>query len=110
MPASEGQNQELNSGDRCILVCQNTSCQRNNSAEVLKVFETETKNLVDVKVESSGCLGQCSTGPTVRVIPDEVWYYRVKPQDVSVIVEQHLKNNKPVDEMLNPRIHRRFYY
>lgn len=110
MPVSEGQKQQLNSGDRCIFVCQNQSCQRNNSAEVLKAFETETKNLVGINVEASGCLGQCSTGPTVRVTPDEIWYYRVKPNHVPVIVEQHLKGNEPVDAMLNPRIHPRFYY
>ncbi|MGB3510362.1 MAG: (2Fe-2S) ferredoxin domain-containing protein [Microcoleaceae cyanobacterium] len=110
MSVSADQNEEFNSGERSIFVCQNTSCQRNNSAEVLKVFEAETKNLVGVKVEASGCLGQCSTGPTVKVTPDQIWYYRVKPNDVSVIVEQHLKGNKPVDAMLNPRIHARFYY
>lgn len=110
MSVSEGQNQELNSGDRCIFVCQNNSCQRNNSTAVLRAFEADTKNLIGVKVEASGCLGQCSTGPTVRVTPDEIWYYRVKPDNVSVIVEEHIKGNKPVDVMLNPRIHARFYY
>ncbi len=109
MSTSEGQKQETNSGDRFVFVCQNQSCLQHNSPEVLKTFKAETENLVDVNVEASGCLGQCSTGPTVRITPDEIWYYRVKPDNVLLIVVQHLKGNKPVDDMLNPRIHPRFY-
>lgn len=92
---------------RCVRVCQNQSCLRQGSAEVLSVFQAA--EVSDVTVEASGCLGQCSIGPTVRVTPDEIWYYRVQPSDVSVIVEQHLKGGQAVEEKLNPRIHRRFY-
>ena len=108
MSTSEGQKQEINSGDRYVFVCQNQSCLRQNSQEVLKTFKAETENLVNVNIEASACLGQCSTGPTVRVTPDEIWYYRVKPDRVPLIVVQHLKGNKPVDDMLNPRMHPRF--
>lgn len=59
-------------------------------------------------VQEVGCQGQCSVGPTVRVIPEEVWYYRVHSYDVSVIVEQHLRGGTPVERLLNPRIHLRF--
>jgi (2Fe-2S) ferredoxin len=61
-------------------------------------------------MEASGCLGQCNIGPTVRVIPDEIWYYRVTPEDVPLIVEQHLKQGEPVQEKLNPRFHPRSQY
>ncbi len=108
MSTSEGQKQEINSGDRHVFVCQNQSCLRQNSQEVLKTFKAETENLVNVNIEASACLGQCSTGPTVRVTPDEIWYYRVQPDRVPLIVVQHLKGNKPVDDMLNPRMHPRF--
>jgi (2Fe-2S) ferredoxin len=46
----------------------------------------------------------------VRVIPDEIWYYRVKPEDVPLIVEQHLKQGEPVQDKLNPSIHSRYQY
>ena len=109
MSTSEGQKIEVSARDRCVLVCQNTSCMRHNSQEVLKTFIAETENLVGVKIKASSCLGQCSTGPTVRVTPDEIWYYRVKPHNVPKIVTQHFQGNEPVDDMLNPRIHPRFY-
>lgn len=93
---------------RCVVVCQNTSCLRNGSAEVLQAFRDAKCS--GVTVNPSGCLGQCSSGPTVRVSPDEIWYCRVKPTDVPVIVEQHLKGGEPVEAKLHPRIHPRFYY
>lgn len=59
----------------------------------------------EVEICASGCLGQCNMGPSVYVEPEGVWYCRVKPENVSAIVEQHLKQGKPVAELLHPRFH-----
>lgn len=91
-----------------ISVCQHQSCQRNGSAQVLEAFQQAPLPPM-MTVSGTGCLGQCSCGPTVKVNPDNIWYCRVKPDDVSVIVEQHLKKGEPVEDLLNPRIHMRFY-
>lgn len=95
-----------NPEERCVLVCQYRSCLANGSAEVLAAFEAA--EVTDFKVTGTGCQGQCSSGPTVRIVPEETWYCRVEPTDVPVIVEQHLKGGKPVEEKLHPRIHMRF--
>lgn len=92
---------------RCIMVCQHQSCQRIGSADVLQAFRDHP--VPGVTVNPSGCMGQCSSGPTVRISPDETWYCRVKPSDVPVIVEQHLIGGQPVEAKLHPRIHPRFY-
>ncbi|OCR01084.1 2Fe-2S ferredoxin [Oscillatoriales cyanobacterium USR001] len=91
-----------------ILVCQYQSCLRNGAAEVLAAFETA--EIPDILLQASGCQGQCSIGPTVRIIPEEIWYARVKPADVPLIVKQHIQGGKPVESLLNPRIHIRFYH
>jgi (2Fe-2S) ferredoxin len=91
---------------RGVIVCQYRSCLANGSAEVLAAF-VATK-IPGVVVEGSGCQGQCSSGPTVRIIPEETWYCRVTLPDVSAIAEQHLKAGKVVEAKLNPRIHLRF--
>ena len=91
--------------NRCVLICQNRSCLNNGSAEVLAAFQAS--EIPGVVIESSPCLGQCSSGPTVRVVPDETWYCRVQPSDVSTIIEQHLLEGTPVEAKLNPRIHLR---
>ena len=106
MPESEAKKPESQPEVRCVLVCQHQSCLINGSAAVLAAFEAHPVS--GVKVEGSGCQGQCNTGPTVRVTPDEIWYCRVKPIDVPLIVEQHLQGGKPVKALFNPRIH--FYY
>ena len=93
---------------RSVMVCQHQSCLRNGSAEVLQAFREH--KISGVIASGTGCMGQCSSGPTVRVTPDEIWYCRVKPSDVPLIVEEHLKEGKPVEALFNPRIHARYYY
>lgn len=93
--------------DRQVLVCQYINCLGNGSAEVLAAFSALA--IPGIVVIGSECQGQCNMGPTVRVLPDEIWYCRVKPQDVPEIVEQHLQQGKPVDRLLHPRFHPKFY-
>ena len=95
-------------GKPCILVCQHKSCLAAGSAEVLAAFENAQVD--GFEVTGTGCQGQCSSGPTVRIVPEETWYCRVKPSDVPVIVEQHLKGGQLVEAKLHPRIHMRFSF
>ena len=94
---------------RCIMVCQHISCRNNGAAKVLAAFE-DAHLPKDVSVKAVECQGQCSLGPTVRIVPEETWYCRVKPNDVPRIVEQHLKGKKIVKEKLHPRIHSNISY
>ncbi|MBD1843308.1 (2Fe-2S) ferredoxin domain-containing protein [Cyanobacteria bacterium FACHB-63] len=89
-----------------ILVCQYQSCLAQGSAEVLAAFLD--CSISEVSIVPSECQGQCNLGATVRVLPDEVWYCRVKPSDVSAIAESHLQNGQPVDHLLHPRFHRSY--
>ncbi len=93
--------------DREVLVCQYVNCRANGSEQVLEAFLANP--VAGVKVTGSECQGQCNMGPTVRVLPDETWYCRVKVEDVAEIVEQHLKRGKHVDRLLHPRLHPKFY-
>jgi (2Fe-2S) ferredoxin len=91
---------------RCVSVCQYRSCERSGSAAVLAAFREA--NLPGVLISASDCMGQCASGPTVRVTPDNVWYCRVKPEDVGAIATQHLQHDEPVERLLHPRFHPRF--
>ena len=86
-----------------VLVCQYQSCLANGAAEVLAQFLANP--VADVTIVGSECQGQCNMGVTVRVLPDEVWYCRVKSEQVAAIVEQHLKQGNPVSALLHPRFH-----
>lgn len=52
-----------------------------------------------VRVNNSGCLDQCGHGPMIVEYPENVWYSHVTPDDVPVIVEQHLKGGVPVERL-----------
>ena len=88
---------------RFIQVCQYRSCQRFGSAATLEAFKHHASP--ELMVAASSCLGQCGSGPTVRVAPDNVWYCRVRPQDADEILEQHIYQGKPVKRLLHPRFH-----
>ena len=88
---------------RKILVCQHETCPRQGSTVVLKALKTQVPSAV--VVESTGCLGECGSGPMVLVLPDKVWYCNVRLEDVPRIVEQHIKCGKPVREKLYPKFH-----
>ena len=94
--------------EKSVLVCQYRSCLAAGSAEVLAAFEAIEG--INYKIVATGCQGQCSSGPTVRIVPEETWYCRVKPSDVPEIVEQHLVGGKRIEAKLNPRIHIRFSF
>jgi len=88
---------------RLILVCQHRSCQRQGSALVLEAMRQQAP--AGCLVAENGCTGQCSSGPTVRVMPDDLWYCRVKVSDVPEIMAEHIDQNRPVQRLLHPRFH-----
>jgi len=88
---------------RQVLICCNATCHQQGSDAVLLAFQQATHSAAIV--ESSGCLGQCGIGPMVLVLPEEVWYSRVRPADVLPIVEEHLKRGKVVTRKLHPEFH-----
>ena len=52
-----------------------------------------------VRVNHSGCLGQCGHGPMVVVYPDDVWYHGVKPEDAQRLVSEHLQGGRPLEDL-----------
>ena len=55
-----------------------------------------------VRVNKAGCLDRCAGGPVAVVYPEGVWYTMVDKNDVSEIVESHLKNGRIVDRLVLP--------
>lgn len=80
-----------------VLICQSNACRKSKARQVLAAFQAA--NIEDVEVVASGCLGQCGNGPMVLVLPEEVWYWRVLPEEVGAIAHQHLSMGRPVEAM-----------
>lgn len=50
-------------------------------------------------------MGQCGNGPMIRVLPEDVWYHQVRPDEVPAIIQRHLIGGQPVQAMLYPGFH-----
>ena len=48
---------------------------------------------------SRAALINASTGPTVVVYPEAVWYGHVRLEDAAEIVQEHLVNGRPVERL-----------
>jgi len=88
---------------RCVRVCQNRACKKQGAAKVLEALANSS--VPDVAVTASGCLGQCGNGPMVLVLPEMVWYSGVQPNEIPLLVEQHLRCGERVKQMLYYRFH-----
>lgn len=97
-----------------IIICAGTGCMANGSLKVFHEFEKCIAEagldiVVELKEESdnkgillteSGCQGFCQMGPLVTILPEDILYTKVRPQDVPQIVEKTIKNHKLIDELL----------
>ncbi|MBH8563991.1 (2Fe-2S) ferredoxin domain-containing protein [Nostoc sp. CENA67] len=88
---------------KCVRVCQNRTCKKQGAAKVLVAFAALP--IPGVTVMASSCLGQCGNGPMLLVLPDMVWYSGVLPEEVPLVVEQHLLGGQRVKQMLYHRSH-----
>lgn len=92
-----------NSKSKKILVCCGTGCLANNSNKVYEQFVKMLKNTdIEVKtyVKATGCNGLCEKGPVVKILPDEISYFKVKEDDVDDIVKKTILNEEIIDRLL----------
>ena len=94
---------DLNSAKKDILCCGGTGCHASNSQEMMEnlrkyIKENGLEN--DVRVIQTGCFGFCAQGPIVKVMPDNVFYVQVMPEDAKEIVESHIVGKKLVERLL----------
>ena len=91
---------------RTILICCETGCVANGSMAVARAFSRQITELnVDANVETvvkkTGCIGYCGRGPLVRIMPDDISYYRVREKDVDEIIAGLGKDPiEPVERLL----------
>lgn len=90
---------------KCVLVCCGTGCIANGSLKVYEEFkkQPEIQNdgfEVQALVKSTGCNGLCERGPIVKIIPDDISYYKVNVEDVAEIVQKSLLNGEVVERLL----------
>ncbi|HEY9625976.1 MAG TPA: (2Fe-2S) ferredoxin domain-containing protein [Coleofasciculaceae cyanobacterium] len=81
---------QIASPTACILMCQKSDCCKRGSREVAKALQAELsdRGLAQVTVKPTGCMKRCKEGANV-VMPDKTRYTRVRPEEVSALVDRH---------------------
>ncbi|MGO0123127.1 NADH-ubiquinone oxidoreductase-F iron-sulfur binding region domain-containing protein [Desulfothermobacter acidiphilus] len=86
-----------------VLVCGGLTCGAAGSFSLAELLEqaVQASGLEDrVLITTVGCMGLCEEGPLALVLPEEILYSRLRPEDVTAIVEEHLRDGKPVERCL----------
>jgi NADH-quinone oxidoreductase subunit F len=99
--------------ERRVIVCAGTACVANGSLKLIDSLvkkitkqglavrvEAHHEGKADVRLSKSGCHGFCQMGPLVTIMPENILYVKVKPEDAGEIVEETLKNGSIIDRLL----------
>ena len=93
-----------------IVICGGTGCIAGGSLKVYEAFQKEMKArklTCSLKISEgcrenylslSGCRGFCAQGPLVSV--GDIFYTKVKPEDVAEIIEKTLLKGEVIDRLL----------
>lgn len=86
-----------------VLICAGTGCNASGSLSIFDVINEEISNnglQKEVKVVKTGCFGLCEVGPIMIVYPEGAFYSRIKAEDISEIVSEHLVKGRVVKRLL----------
>ena len=86
-----------------IVVCRGRSCRKYSAEQVWHNFQQKLPS--EIELMSVPCLGQCGNGAMVVIEPERTWYWQVHPDEVQIIIEQHIIGKSPVKAMLYPKFH-----
>ena len=86
-----------------ILVCGGTGCESSKSDLIYKTLieEAKAQGVADqVQVIKTGCFGFCEQGPIVKVLPEDSFYVKVKPEDARELISEHVIKGREVTRLL----------
>jgi (2Fe-2S) ferredoxin len=85
------------------MMCAGTGCVACGALKIKDALKAELKarNLEDeIQIVLTGCNGFCSNGPIMAVFPDGIFYQKLKPEDIPLLVEEHLLKGRPVEKFM----------
>mgnify|MGYP005642248605 CR=1 FL=1 len=85
------------------MLCTGTGCVSNGAFDIKNALERELRRHKlenEVLIVTTGCNGFCERGPIVVVHPGEIFYQRLKPEDIPYLVEEHFLKGRPVKKFM----------
>lgn len=91
--------------DKTLLVCCGTGCMANGAGAVLEALRGQIRQLgvqigLQAVTKATGCNGFCENGPIVRILPDNISYYHVKPTDAADIIGRTVGSGEVLERLL----------
>ena len=91
--------------EKQILICCGTGCRANGSMKVAEALSEAAgakgaKAQVIAEVKTTGCNGFCENGPIVKIMPDNLVYYKVKPKDAQEIIEKTVLGGEEIKRLM----------
>lgn len=86
-----------------LMICGSNDCHLTGSDDVKSAMDKALaeKGLAEqIQVLETGCIGSCSMGPVMTVMPDEIFYMKISAEDVPELVESHLIKGVPVERLM----------
>jgi NADH:ubiquinone oxidoreductase subunit F (NADH-binding)/(2Fe-2S) ferredoxin/NAD-dependent dihydropyrimidine dehydrogenase PreA subunit len=83
-------------------MCAGTACVSCGAFKVRARLEKELKDRgldQEVRVVITGCNGFCAEGPIMVVYPEGIFYGHVTPDDMPLVVEEHIMKGRPVPKL-----------
>ena len=86
-----------------LSLCYTTGCRALGSQPVYEALKAElARHKLTRKVEfkRTGCRGFCEAGPILSILPENIFYVRVKPEDAAEIVETTILKGEVIERLL----------
>ena len=86
-----------------LMLCGGTGCIATGSLKVRDALIEELKKRKmedEISITLTGCNGFCAQGPILIVHPGEIFYEKLKPEDIPYLVEEHFLKGRPVEKFM----------
>ncbi|HUU45213.1 MAG TPA: NADH-ubiquinone oxidoreductase-F iron-sulfur binding region domain-containing protein [Acidobacteriota bacterium] len=90
-------------GEKIVSVCAGTGCLACGCEDVLTTLRAEIAKAGledEVEIKVTGCPGPCEWGPLMTIYPEKIFYVKVAPRDVDLIVDKTLKHGEIVERLV----------
>ena len=84
-----------------VLVCGGAGCVSSNCKEIENALRDELRRFEfddSINVYQTGCMGMCTLGPMILVLPERTLYVNLTPDKVHDIVKWHFGHGETISE------------